>query len=179
MHRIVSFVASINTRKIPWVLFLFWKKITPPPTKISEAFFFPSKSFHKSKRPRAELEIGMCHNDALPEYPSTSIKTLLQVERVGLVSQSASRRQGPSLVQQLPTDCNNCEEKRVLSSRVCVPMSILNAWSTLCMIDSSRAKVAIVASRMRKLASSPGNGCYAGISLRQRQYRVLELVARA
>jgi hypothetical protein len=91
-----------------------------PPTKISEAFFFPSKSFHKSKRPRAELEIGMCHNDALPEYPSTSIKTLLQVERVGLVSQSASRRQGPSLVQQLPTDCNNCEEKRVLSSRVCV-----------------------------------------------------------
>lgn len=39
-------------------------------------------------------------------------------------------------------------------------MCILDAWSTLCMIDSSRAKVVIVPSRMRKLA---WQWCYAGI----------------
>ncbi len=109
----------------------------------------------------------MCHNDALPEYPSTSIKTLLQVERVGLVSQSGLAGKGhwSNNYQQIVIIV---KKKGVVFMRG--SMSILNAWSTLCMIDSSRAKVAIVASRMRKLAP---------VSLRQRQYRVLELVARA
>ena len=42
----------------------------------SSKSFFPPPKKNESKRPRAELEVGMCHNNALPEYPSTSITTL-------------------------------------------------------------------------------------------------------
>jgi hypothetical protein len=141
MHRIVSFVASIKNKKNPVSFFfcfvLFFKKIS---SKIDEVFFFSCKFFPKnwSKRPRAELEIRMCHNDALPEYPSTSITTLLQVERVGLVSQSVKSCRKGTIGSQLPKDCNNSEKGS------CLYVCILNAWSTLCMIDSSRAKVVVI-----------------------------------